>query len=314
MTVKDIEKSYGVCGLVCALCSYRSNCAGCRGKDGDCEIKTCCRSKGLPYCYECGEWPCEKKMHKNIRTRAFNSAAKTEGLGKLAEYLHKNLDRGVFYHKPGALTGDYDHYTTEQEVIKLLKSGRPDPYEKCPEFETARFIFRQVREEDAEELLRAFYGDLTGWMFYGNDMCKSIFAGRYATSEEMGRCIRSWLAAYKNRYYIRLTVIDKQTEKAIGTIEIFDHIHSEKNWKSDVVRQSFVLHIDFAVPYETQKYLSELLTLADQKFFRLFGFEYLLIRAVPAATERIAALTATGYEPFFWEPGREHYYMKRRPL
>ena len=186
-------------------------------------------------------------------------------------------------------------------------------YEKCPKFETEHLFIRQVREEDAEELLQVFYGDLTGWMFYGNAMCKSIFAGRYATPEEMRKCIRCWLAEYQKRYYIRMTVIDKQIKKAIGTIEIFDHIHSEKDWQSDVVKQGFVLHIDFAASYEKQEYLSELLHLADQEFYPLFGFEYLLIRAVPSATERIAALTADGYEPFDWEPGREHYYMKRRP-
>ena len=106
MTIKDIKKSYGICGLVCALCSYKINCTGCKCKNGDCEIKTCCRSKGLTYCYQCAEWPCKKKMHKSIRTRAFNSVAKTDGLDKLAEYLHKNLDRVILYHRPGGLAGD----------------------------------------------------------------------------------------------------------------------------------------------------------------------------------------------------------------
>ena len=97
-------------------------------------------------------------------------------------------------------------------------------------------------------------------------------------------------------------MIDKATGKAIGTIELFDKVEA---------RRGMALYIDFAAPYETRKYLSELRTLADNAFFALFGKRYILIKAVPTAVERLAALRATGYEPFEWE-GREHYYMKRR--
>jgi len=55
MTIEDIEKSYGICGLVCALCSYNAICEGYICKDGDCEVKTCCLVKGLTYCYLCDE-------------------------------------------------------------------------------------------------------------------------------------------------------------------------------------------------------------------------------------------------------------------
>jgi len=192
-----------------------------------------------------------------------------------------------------------------------MLANKPDPYAKCPEFDTEHFHLRQVREEDAEALLHAFYGDLSEWMFYGTDMSRSIFAGRYATLDEMRKCIRSWLEEYKNRYYIRFTVIDKETNKAVGTIEVFDNIHSEKKWKIEFVLHGFVLHIDLALPYETKEYIAELLDLANREFFRLFGFSYLLIRAVPEAKERIAALLADGYEPFEWERGREHYYAKK---
>ena len=97
-------------------------------------------------------------MHKGIRTRAFNSVAKTEGLGKPAEYLHINHNRGIIYHKLDGLTGDYDKCKTEQEVIDLLKYGKPDPYEKCPEYESENFILRLVTMDDAEELF-VCYGD-----------------------------------------------------------------------------------------------------------------------------------------------------------
>ena len=126
MTAKDIENSYGMCGLVCALCSYNRDCAGCQCKGGDCDVRACCRARELDYCFICAEWPCDKKKHQGIRTRAFNSVAKAEGLHALAEYLCKNLHRGIFYHKPDGLAGDYDTCKTEQEVTELLKNGKPD--------------------------------------------------------------------------------------------------------------------------------------------------------------------------------------------
>jgi len=308
------ERGLGYCGLACVLCSAE-DCPGCKASTtggGDCSCGKCVAEKSIDGCYACPDYDtCTESMPHGKRSNVFIRYAREFGRQALIGRLRVNFEKGIAYHAPAGFQGDYDKPETEEEIYRLLRYGRNDPYENCPEFETDHFRLRQVREEDAEELLASFYGNLSGWMFFGNDMCKSIFAGRYATLEEMKKCIRSWLSEYKNRYYIRFTVLDKKTSQAIGTIEVFDNIHREKNWKLDAVKHGFVLHMDLAVPYETRAYISELLRLADREFYCLFDFEYLLIRAVPAATERIAALTAAGYEPFDWERGREHYYMKR---
>lgn len=123
MTAKDIEKSIAICGLVCGLCSYNTGCPGCRRKNGDCSAKKCCSEKGLQFCFECDEYPCEEGMHVGIRSRAFNSVAKTEGVSQLAEYLYHNHLNDIYYHKVDDTSGDYDLCKTEQEVIDLLKNG-----------------------------------------------------------------------------------------------------------------------------------------------------------------------------------------------
>jgi RimJ/RimL family protein N-acetyltransferase len=183
---------------------------------------------------------------------------------------------------------------------QLPRYGHNDPYEKCPEFDTEHFYLRQVREEDAEDLL-CFYGDLSGWIFYGNDWCNEIFSSSHQTVEEMRTCIRSWLDVYKNKFFIRLSVIDKAAGKPIGTIEIFDNM--------DTATQGAALQMDLSAPYETQAYITELLTLADKEFFRLFGFKYVIVWATPEAKERIQALRSAGYKPFDSDT-HEHYYMK----
>jgi hypothetical protein len=61
------------------------------------------------------------------------------------------------------------------KIYQFLRYGRNDSYAKCPEFNTERFQLRQVRDEDAEELL-SFYGDLSEWIFFSYEMSNNIFA------------------------------------------------------------------------------------------------------------------------------------------
>ena len=144
------------------------------------------------------------------------------------------------------------------------------------------FCLRQVCEEDAEDLL-SFYSDLSSWMFNGNTWCNGIFSSNNATVDEMRKCILSWLDEYRNKFYIRFSVIDKAVGKPIGTIEVFGNLDKVKRGAAYTCRQ---------------------------RFSRLFGIKYLIVWAVPNATERIVALHSAGYTLFESE-SRDHYYMKR---
>ena len=59
-------------------------------------------------------------IHMNdIRIRAFVRCAKEEGIEKLAEYVLVNQEKGIKYgHQK-----DYDGLNSEEEVLKLLKTG-----------------------------------------------------------------------------------------------------------------------------------------------------------------------------------------------
>ena len=172
---------------------------------------------------------------------------------------------------------------------------RDDPYQHCPEFDTARFHLRQVREEDAGDLL-CFYGDAADWMFFANAVGdQHIFTNAHPPAAEVAKLIRFWLEEYRNRVYLRLSVIDKATGKAVGTIELC-HTY---------------LHLDLSAPYETREAIAELLTLADREFFALQGVPCLQIKALPDATERLAALAAAGYRPSDREAAEERYFMKK---
>ncbi|MCL2352280.1 MAG: GNAT family N-acetyltransferase [Firmicutes bacterium] len=322
------ERGIGYCGLACVLCGYDDNCPGCKAiiaAGHDCSAGKCAfdmksefpsdgENAAAPHrtlhsvpvygCYACPEYDsCEEKMPHGKRSRVFNRYAREFGEQALIDRLRVNYENGITYHTPDKSPGDYDKLETEEEIFQLLRYGRNDPYAKCPEFDTEHFHLRQVREEDAEDLL-CFYGDLSEWMFNGNAWCNGIFSSNRPTAEEMRKCINSWLDEYKNKFYIRLSVIDRATGKPIGTVEVFDNF--------DRAKRGAALHIDLSVPYETRTYIAELLNLADEELFRLFGFRYLIIWALPNAAERIAALNAAGYK-IFESDSRENYYMKRSP-
>lgn len=301
------EKDLALCGLACVLCS-QEECPGCKARGcahgSDCSVYQCATKKGLDGCYECEKFPCEEDMLKGVRNRAFNRYAKQHGKQALLDRLRINHENGITYHKADGLKGDYDALETEDEIYQLLRYGRNDPYENCPQFDTPRFHLRQVHEDDAEDLL-CFYGDLSGWMFNGNDWSNGVFSSNHATVEEMRNCIRAWLDVYKIKFFIRLSVIDKATGKPIGTIEVFDNL--------DKATCGAALHIDLSAPYETQAHITELLALADKELFRLFGFKYLIIWAAPDAKGRIAALRSCGYREFESET-HENYYIKERSV
>lgn len=298
MTMREIREGFGVCGLVCGLCSYKTNCSGCRCKTDDCEVKACCREKGLDHCFECEGYPCGQGMHKGTRSRAFNLVAKAEGLDKLAEYLYTNCKRGIAYHRADGLTGDYDRCKTVEEVIDLLKNGKPDPYDACPTYETKHFLLRLVRPEDAADLLEC-YKNPTASVQANAETCTYGYGAQ--TIDEMRGFIRRWLDEYQNRCFIRFCVVDKQSKKAAGTVEIFGG-----------GREGYsVLYMDVAACYETEQHLSELLKITDS-FFHDIGLDKIVTRAVPEAVCRIHALTQNGYSPHSLSgEWNAHCYIKK---
>jgi hypothetical protein len=118
------EKGLAYCGLACCLCSENANCAGCRnagctGKDS-CRIYRCCKEKGIAGCWECQAFPCDARMFTNPRVRAFVRFAAAHGEEKLLDVLAANVEKGLVYHYPNKLVGDYD-LQSEEAILQLLE-------------------------------------------------------------------------------------------------------------------------------------------------------------------------------------------------
>jgi len=170
-------------------------------------------------------------------------------------------------------------------------------------YKTEHFTLRLVSEDDIEDLLVCYSDSKSQSIFDSQNFAKNLHCN---TVEEMAWYVRFWLEEYRNKMYVRFAIVDNKTKKAIGTVEMFNtkgFLHG---------RDGGILRIDLASPYETVEYLSELLQLANDNFFELFGAKVIITKGRPGEAARLAALSSAGYRPYNCE-AREHYYMLSTP-
>jgi len=157
-----------------------------------------------------------------------------------------------------------------------------DIYKYCPEFENRRYLVRFTTADDCSDLLKV-YSDERAVPLFNSDNCHGDDF-HYTTMERMKQALDFWQYSYENRYFVRWTIIDKTIGEAIGTIELCGE------------KQRGILRLDLRSDFEKTEIIFELLGLCHE-LFDVFG--RVATKAVPQATERIAALDKFGFEPYF---------------
>lgn len=162
-----------------------------------------------------------------------------------------------------------------------------NPFELCPVFTTENFFLRQTVPEDAGDLLLC-YSDKEAVRFFNSDNCRTDFY--FQTLEEMQKYMKVWEREYREKVYVRFSIIRKAGETAIGTIEFCP-------WRKSVegYGKLAVLRIDLGSIYETEAVIMELLKAVEEYFYGLFQVERVITKAIPEAEERIKALLRCGY-------------------
>lgn len=162
-------------------------------------------------------------------------------------------------------------------------------YEDCPIFINNLITLKQTILDDASELLIC-YSDEKAAPFFNSDNCHGdTFV--YKTIERMRQAIDFWDFSYKNKYFVRWTIISNDTNEKIGTIEMFHRI------ADDEFNHYGVLRMDLLSKYEKQKYIDDILEIVSDNFYHCFEVEYILTKAIPAASERINALRNNSFVP-----------------
>ena len=185
-----------------------------------------------------------------------------------------------------------------------------DVYKKCPSFENEHFLLRYVQIEDCSDLLKV-YSDKKAVPFFNSDNCGSD--DFYYTSEErMKEAIEYWFFEYGRKGFVRWSIIDKNTQKAVGTIELF---HRKAD---DYFTKCGLLRLDLRSDYETADSITKILSPILIPAFKLFHCNKIATKAVPEATERISALQNLGFslsdEKLIGHDGTEYtdYYVLKR--
>lgn len=178
-----------------------------------------------------------------------------------------------------------------------------DIYEECRVYRNEVVRLRQTTKEDAEELLKC-YSDEKALPLFNSDNCNGDDF-HYTTLERIQQTIDFWEYSYRNRYFVRWTVVLNSTDEKIGTIEMFHRL------AEDDFNHYGVLRIDLQSKYEHQSIIEDILAISNEFFYDAFAVNAILTKAIPAASERILALEKMGYRPINKKLMiYDHYYCR----
>lgn len=160
-------------------------------------------------------------------------------------------------------------------------------YENCPVLENNRFLIRLINKEDCDDLLEV-YSDKNALPFFNSDNCNgdNFF---YSTRERMMDAILFWLLAYENRWFVRLSIMDKATSKVIGTIEICYRV------SEDAFNNMGILRVDVRSDYEKEDELYDIISLITPQIYEMLGCCKVITKAPIYAVERIKAIQKLGF-------------------
>ena len=160
-------------------------------------------------------------------------------------------------------------------------------YKNCPQFENQKYLLRFVSEEDCKDLLKV-YSDKKAVPFFNSDNCGGDDF-HYTTESRMEEAIKYWLWEYERQGFVRWSIVDKNTNEAIGTIELF---HRDSN---DYFTNCGLLRLDLRSDYENSADIQNILSLIIEPTFELFDCDKIATKAIPKANERIKALSNMGF-------------------
>ena len=162
-----------------------------------------------------------------------------------------------------------------------------DVYEYCPKFENDKFLLRLISAEDTTDLLKV-YSDIDAVPFFNSDNCNGDNF-HYKTLERMEQAVDFWIFSYNKRYFVRWTIIDKETMTAVGTIELFHRDADEHFYECGLLR------LDLRSDYENAGQIANIISLIKEATYDLFYCNIIATKAVPEATERLKALYELGF-------------------
>lgn len=162
-----------------------------------------------------------------------------------------------------------------------------DVYVECPRLDNDKYLMKLTSESDWRDLLKV-YSDKKAVPFFNSDNCNG--EDFYLTTEEhMKEMIHMWLLSYEERRFVRWSIVDKQAESVIGTIELF---HRDA---ADYFTDCGLLRLDIRSDYEREEEIVKIVSSILEPAFELFRCDKIATKVIPKAAERIKALRKLGF-------------------
>ena len=160
-----------------------------------------------------------------------------------------------------------------------------DIYEEVPQFENEHYLFRFVKESDANDLLEV-YSDKNALPFFNSDNCHGDNF-YYPTIERINEAIR--IRSYQTKWFVRWAIVEKQSKKAVGTVELF---HRDAN---DYFNNTALLRLDLKSSLEKAEVIEEVSGIILPPACKLFNAEKIATKVPLYAIERMAAFKKLGF-------------------
>lgn len=182
-----------------------------------------------------------------------------------------------------------------------------DPYKKCPVMENVDYVIRPISAEDAADFLK-IYSDEKAVPYFNGDNCHGDNF-HYTTMERMRQAVDFWIMSYENGWFVRWSIVDKKTNRVIGTIEFF------KRSSDNSFDGCGVLRLDLASEFEKADVIKNTVSLFLTDVFEPFGVDTVITKVWSYAEERKIAFSALGFsyteEKLIGNDGTEYgdYYV-----
>lgn len=163
-----------------------------------------------------------------------------------------------------------------------------NPYEKCPVFENENYLIRFIDALDAPDLLLV-YSDEKAVPFFNSDNCGGDDF-HMTKLEHVQGAIKAWHEEYERKGFVRWSIIDKNINRAVGTIELFNRR------ADDFFNDCGLLRLDLRSDYERKEVIMEILSLITHPTFEMFDCKMIATKIPPFALERKMAAEQLGYE------------------
>ncbi len=178
-----------------------------------------------------------------------------------------------------------------------------NPFDECPIYETENFIFRLVNENDADDLFVVYTDPIT--LKHEN---RDGFSGEWnlKSADELKNV---WQKEYKNREFVRWSIINKEISRVIGTIEIAPIPWGK--WFFGPEAPIGILRVDLLSSFEKQEYFTEIINMMATKLADDFEVTKIIMKSPPNQPNKVNALILNHFHPYTSEEFKyDDYYIR----